>query len=175
MKYTAGILVLSDSCSKGERKDISGLLIKKILESVTARDGGAQFEIKDYSVISDDREDIEDRLFFMADALRLNLVLTTGGTGFSPRDNTPEATKAVIHRETPGISEAVRMNSMKYTDRAMLSRAVSGIRHNTLIINLPGSPKAVAESLEFIMGAIIHGLDILLKYTSDCARKPQWE
>ena len=106
-----------------------------------------------------------------ADDLGVNLVLSTGGTGFSVRDITPEATKMVIERETPGICEAIRYFSLQITKRAMLSRAVSGIRKNTLIVNLPGSPKACKEALDFVLDDIKHGIDILLGSASECARK----
>lgn len=106
----------------------------------------------------------------MSDSMNLSLILTTGGTGFSPRDITPEATKLILDRETPGISEAIRMYSMGITKRAMLSRAVSGIRKKTLIVNLPGSPKAVRESLLYISEELMHGLDILNSNDSECAR-----
>ncbi|MDR3216538.1 MAG: MogA/MoaB family molybdenum cofactor biosynthesis protein [Clostridiaceae bacterium] len=171
MKYTVGIVVLSDTCAKGGRVDRSGTLIKEILDNRRDVNGNAVFDVKEYIVISDDLQGIEKALLRLTDDLKLNLILTTGGTGFSPRDNTPEATKAVIEREAPGISEAIRANGMKYTERAMLSRAVSGIRKNTLIVNLAGSPKAVDEALTFILDTLCHGLDILLKASSDCARK----
>ena len=107
----------------------------------------------------------------LADELGVNLVLSTGGTGFSPRDITPEATKEIVERETPGISEAIRMFSLNITKRAMLSRAASGIRKKTLIVNLPGSPKACKEALDFVLEDIKHGIDILNETAKECARK----
>jgi len=124
-----------------------------------------------YEIIPDDFDMIKARLVHFADELKLHLILTTGGTGFSPRDITPEATKAVIEREAPGVCEAIRLHSLSITNRAMLSRAVCGIRAGSVILNLPGSPKAVAESLEYALDALLHGLDILTENTHDCARK----
>jgi len=164
-KYITAILTLSDKGSVGEREDKSGEVIKEILLS----DG--KYDIVSYSVISDDYEGIKEKLIELSDKENVELILTTGGTGFSKRDNTPEATMAIATRNAPGISEYMRMKSMEITPKAMLSRGVSVIRNNTLIINLPGSPKAVRENLEQILGALDHGLDILLGRDSECARK----
>ena len=123
-----------------------------------------------YELISDDFEGIKNSLIRVCDQ-NISLVLTTGGTGLSKRDNTPEATKAVIEKEVQGISEAMRYHSLQITPRAMLSRGVSGIRQNSLIINLPGSPKAVRENLEYIIPSLRHGLEILRGEASNCARK----
>ena len=114
---------------------------------------------------------IEDEFKVMCDELKVNLVLSTGGTGFSKRDITPEATKVIIEREAPGICEAIRYFSLQVTKRAMLSRAVSGIRNETLIVNLPGSPKACTEALDFVLDDIKHGIDILLGEVKECSRK----
>ncbi|WP_368260057.1 MogA/MoaB family molybdenum cofactor biosynthesis protein, partial [Clostridium paraputrificum] len=114
---------------------------------------------------------LKEEFIYLADELGVNLVLSTGGTGFSPRDITPEATKEIVERETPGISEAIRMFSLNITKRAMLSRAVSGIRKKTLIVNLPGSPKACKEALDFVLEDIKHGIDILNETAKECARK----
>ena len=162
--FTAAWITMSDKGSQGLREDESGPLIGKILT-----ENG--YDVVETILIPDDEDILKKELMRLADQRQVNLVITTGGTGFSPRDITPEATEAVCERMTPGISEAIRAYSMTKTPRAMLSRAVSGIRGKTLIINLPGSPKAVRESLEFIMSSLEHGLEILNERTSDCARK----
>lgn len=123
------------------------------------------YEISFYKIIPDERRDIEKELIYLADELKVNLILTNGGTGFAKRDVTPEATKSVIEKDVPGISEVMRMNSVKINSHAMLSRGVSGIRKDSLIINLPGSTKAAIESLEFVLPAIPHGIDILNGYS----------
>ena len=161
--FTAGILTVSDKGAAGQREDVSGRVIEEIL-------AGAGYLIENYSIVPDEKPEIEKALILMADDMNLNLVVTTGGTGFSARDITPEATKSIIERETPGISEAIRMNSLAVTPKGMLSRGISGIRGFTLIVNLPGSPKAVRESLEYILSPLEHGLDILLGEASECAR-----
>ncbi len=162
--FTAAWITMSDKGSQGLREDESGPLIGKILT-----ENG--YDVVETILIPDDEDILKKELMRLADQRQVNLVMTTGGTGFSPRDITPEATEAVCERMTPGISEAIRAYSMTKTPRAMLSSAVSGIRGKTLIINLPGSPKAVRESLEFIMSSLEHGLEILNGRTSDCARK----
>ncbi|MGI6732912.1 MAG: MogA/MoaB family molybdenum cofactor biosynthesis protein [Anaerovoracaceae bacterium] len=161
--YTAGILTVSDKGAAGEREDVSGEVIKELLQ----KEG---YQIERYCIVPDEREDIEKELLHMSDDMGLNLIITTGGTGFAPRDITPEVAKSVIERETPGISEAMRMNSLSVTPKGMLSRGVSGIRGRSLIVNLPGSPKAVRESLEYILSPLKHGLEILLGKASECAR-----
>lgn len=162
--FTAAWITLSDKGSQGLREDESGPLIGRILS-----ENG--YDVVETTMIPDDEDILKKELIRLADQRQVNLIMTTGGTGFSPRDITPEATDAVCERMTPGISEAIRAYSMTKTPRAMLSRAVSGIRGTTLIINLPGSPKAVRESMEFIMSSLKHGLEILNGRTSDCARK----
>lgn len=162
--YTVGIITSSDKGYAGEREDKSGAVIKEIVEAKS-------FEVVRYVVLPDEKEMLAKEFKHMADDLGVNLVLSTGGTGFSVRDITPEATKMVIERETPGISEAIRYFSLQITKRAMLSRAASGIRKNTLIVNLPGSPKACKEALDFVLDDIKHGIDILLGSASECARK----
>jgi len=156
------ILTASDRAAVGARDDVSGKVINEI---ITAQEG---LQVCDYVVVPDNQEQITDVLLAWCES-GIDLVLTTGGTGFGPRDRTPEATKAVIEREVPGIPEAMRVLSLQKTDRAMLSRAVAGIRKQTLIINLPGSPKAVEECLEYILPAVRHGLDILGGNVDDCA------
>ncbi|WP_055667754.1 MogA/MoaB family molybdenum cofactor biosynthesis protein [Desnuesiella massiliensis] len=161
--FTVGIITASDKGFKGEREDKSGQVIKDMVIK-------AGYTLKKYILLPDEKDLIEKELIYMCDDLKVNLVLTTGGTGFSQRDITPEATKAIIEREANGISEAIRYYSLQITPRAMLSRGVSGIRKNTLIINLPGSEKAVRESLEFIMPSIKHGIEILTGEATECGR-----
>lgn len=162
--YTVGIITSSDKGYAGEREDKSGAVIKEIVEA-------NGFVVKKYVVLPDDKEMLSKEFIHMCDDLEVNLILSTGGTGFSKRDITPEATKAVIEREAPGICEAIRWYSLQITKRAMLSRAVSGIRKNTLIVNMPGSPKACVEALEFVLDDLKHGIDILLGEAKECARK----
>lgn len=163
-KIQAAIITMSDSRSQlTEKVDESGAVIKEILEA-------NDYAVVHYELISDDFEGIKNSLIRVCDQ-NISLVLTTGGTGLSKRDNTPEATKAVIEKEVQGISEAMRYHSLQITPRAMLSRGVSGIRQNSLIINLPGSPKAVRENLEYIIPSLRHGLEILRGEASNCARK----
>ncbi len=152
---TVGVLTISDRGARGEYEDKSGPVIRAI---VTERLGA---RLVKYEIIPDEIELIRSTLINWADEAGLDLILTTGGTGFAPRDVTPEATRAVIERETPGLTEAMRAESLKVTPHAMLSRAVAGIRGHTLIINLPGSPKAVRENLETILPALPHGLELL--------------
>lgn len=162
--FRVGIITSSDKGSVGEREDKSGELIKDIV----THNG---YEVIRYIVLPDEKEELEKEMIYMSDELCVDLILTTGGTGFSKRDVTPEATLSVVNRLAPGISEAMRYYSLTITKRAMLSRGVSGIRNNTLIVNMPGSPKAVKESLEYIIDSLHHGLEILTGKASDCARK----
>lgn len=155
MTISVGILTVSDRCSRGETQDYSGPLIRQL---VTERLGA---EVKAVAVVPDEREQIASTLISWSDELDLDLILTTGGTGFAPRDITPEATRAVIDREAPGLAEAMRSEGAKATPHAMLSRAVAGIRGRTLIVNLPGSSKAVQEGLEVILPALPHAIEIL--------------
>lgn len=163
-KYKVGIVTLSDKGSRGEREDLSGPKIQELLPD-------DQYEVVSYRILPDEQAAIEKELCRLADEERCALVLTTGGTGFSMRDVTPEATLAVADRVAPGIAEAIRAYSLTITPRAMLSRAASAIRKQTLIVNLPGSPKAVEESLTYILSSLGHGLDILLGEDGECARK----
>jgi molybdenum cofactor synthesis domain-containing protein len=158
---TLAIVTLSDRSSRGEREDLSGPEIKSWAE----KNGG--FSIVTESVIPDDRDLIEKELIRLCDE-GIMLILTTGGTGFSPRDVTPEATLAVVTRVIPGFTEAIRMKSLEKTPHAMLSRAVAGIRDRSIIINLPGSPRAVREGLEVIEKAVVHGIHILNSTVTDC-------
>jgi len=158
----AAVLTMSDKGSKGEREDLTGPVIMKII-----KENG--FIVDYYKVIPDDFNTIVEELRYLSDVLKVDLILTNGGTGFSKRDVTPEATEEVIERKVPGIAEAMRLKSLQITPKAMLSRAVSGIRGDTLIINLPGSPKAAKENLEFILPAVPHGIYILTGKDSECA------
>lgn len=160
---TAAVITLSDKGSKGEREDKSGPVIVKMLEE-------ADYEIIESNILPDEQKLLENELIRLSDQRQVNLILTTGGTGFSERDRTPEATMTVATRLAPGIAEAIRAGSMKITKRAMLSRETSVIRNKTLIVNLPGSPKAVAESLELVIDQLDHGIKILLGRTGECAR-----
>ncbi len=163
-KYTVGIITASDKGSKGEREDISGRRIREILPA-------ENYEVVSYKVLPDEQEELEQEMIRLADECKCNLILTTGGTGFFMRDVTPEATLAVCDRNAPGIAEAIRAYSMTITKRAMLSRGASAIRGQSLIVNLPGSPKAVEESLTYILDSLEHGMDILLGRDGECARR----
>lgn len=161
--YKVGIITASDKGSRGEREDVSGQVI---LEMVTQ----AGYEVVSLKVVPDEREALSLEMIRLADVVGVHLILTTGGTGFSKRDVTPEATKSVVEREASGIAEAIRYNSLKITPKGMLSRGFAGIRGETLIINLPGSPKAVRESLEYILAPVFHGLQILIGDDSECGQ-----
>ncbi len=162
--FTAAVLVLSDKGASGERKDESGLKAKKMLE-------GAGYQVEELLLLPDEPKLLKVQLIRLADSRQVDLVLTSGGTGFSLRDQTPEATLAVAERNAPGIAEYIRYRSMELTSWAMLGRGVSVIRKKTLIVNLPGSPKAVEESLGFILEPLEHGLKILRGSASECARR----
>ena len=150
----AVVITISDACSLGERKDESGeALVELLIES------GAEIVARE--ILSDDLEPLTQRLISFADQAEVNLIITTGGTGFGPRDNTPEATRKAIERDAPGLAEAMRADSMKHTPMGMISRGVCGIRGNTLIVNLPGSPKAVRESFAVIKPVLPHVVDLL--------------
>jgi len=151
----AGVLTVSDRGYKAEYRDLSGPLICDLLTERL----GAVVEVE--SIVPDERAAIAETLRRWADELGLDLLLTTGGTGFAPRDVTPEATRDVIEREAPGLAEAMRAASLRITPHAMLSRAVAGIRGGTLIVNLPGSPKAVRENLETVLSALPHAIELL--------------
>ncbi|MCL4368946.1 MAG: MogA/MoaB family molybdenum cofactor biosynthesis protein [Actinobacteria bacterium] len=160
--FRVAILTVSDKGARGERVDEAGPAIREMVE-------GAGWEVISLEVVPDEIDRISEALRKLADEEHAELILTTGGTGMSPRDLTPEATRAVIDREAPGFAEAMRAASMRITPHAMLSRAVSGVRGCTLIVNLPGSPRAVRENMEVIMPAIPHGLEKLGGSSKDCA------
>lgn len=162
---TAAVITISDKGSRGERKDTSGPALVKMLDD----DG---WEVIYTKIIPDDIVEIKSELQKCSDVMKIRLILTTGGTGFSPRDITPEATKAVIERETPGLSEAMRAESMKITPMGCLSRAVAGIRGVSLIINLPGSEKAAYECFNAVRQAVNHGTDMLAGKSEDCGIIP---
>ena len=159
--FTVGILTISDKGSRGERKDKSGEVIREILSSMNVR-------IANYDIVPDEKELIVEKLIKWADEDNLDVVITTGGTGLTPRDITPEATLAVVDRVVPGFAEAMRADSLKKTPMAMLSRAVAGTRGQCLIINLPGSTKAVRECLEVILPALPHAVETLKGQAGEC-------
>lgn len=161
--YHAAVLTVSDRSFLGERPDEGGPLVAEILKN-------AGYEVVITAIVPDEQVQIEGKLREIADSGDVQLLVTTGGTGFAPRDVTPEATLAVCDRLTPGIPEAMRYASLQITPRAMLSRAQAGIRKGTLIINLPGSPKAAKENLEAVLPALSHGLEILSGRPADCAK-----
>ena len=162
--YTAAVITISDKGYRGERVDTSGPNLVEILKN-------KGFDVTYTAIIPDERAMIRDELVKCADELNIALVLTTGGTGFSPRDITPEATLEVVERLTPGIPEAMRYESLKITPKACLSRSVAGIRGRTLIINLPGSQKASQENILAVIDAVAHGMDMLYSEGSaDCAK-----
>ena len=161
--YHAAVLTVSDRSFRGERPDAGGPLVAEMLKN-------AGYEVTVTAIVPDEQAQIEEKLRQIADSGTVQLLVTTGGTGFAPRDVTPEATLTVCDRLTPGIPEAMRYASMQVTNRAMLSRAQAGIRKGTLIINLPGSPKAAKENLEAVLPALSHGLEMLSGRPADCAK-----
>lgn len=152
--YKVAVLTISDKCSKGKREDKSGKIVQELVKNLPG-------EVIKYEIIPDEPDMIKEKLKSFCDDLKVDLVLTDGGTGFTSRDFTPEATKEVIEREVPGIPEAMRTECLKFTKRAMLSRAIAGIRKKTLIVNLPGSSRGAKESLEAILEGLPHGLDMI--------------
>src|SRR5438132_4687156 len=153
-KIQAVVITVSDACAAGERKDKSGEVLVELLTEI-----GAHIVAK--VIVNDDLDPLAHKLRAYTDLKHVNLIVTTGGTGFGPRDNTPEATLQVLEREAPGLAEAMRIETLKNTSMAMISRGVCGIRSDTLIVNLPGSPKAVRESFEVIKPVLSHAIDLL--------------
>ena len=163
MKFTAAVVTVSDKCHRGERTDTSGPALVQLLTE-------KGYEVVRTAVVPDETEIIADELIFCADEARAHLILTTGGTGFSPRDVTPEATLEIVGRLTPGIPEAMRAASMQITPKGCLSRSAAGIRGRSLIINLPGSRKAATENILAVIDPVAHGLEMLLgEGSADCA------
>lgn len=161
--YTAAVITVSDKCSRGQREDTSGPNLVALLNS-------RGYDVVYTAIVPDEMEDIRRELLSCADAQGISLILTTGGTGFSPRDITPEATMTVLERLTPGIPEAMRAESMRITPKGCLSRSVAGIRGRSLIVNLPGSKKASEENILAVIDPIAHGLKMLLgEGSADCA------
>lgn len=164
MKYTAAVITVSDKGSRGEREDTSGPALAELLTE-------QGYQVVYRNIVPDEAPMIQSELIRCADEMGIALVLTTGGTGFSPRDITPEATMGVIERPTPGIPEAMRAESLRITPKGCLSRSAAGIRGRTLIINLPGSKKAALENISAVIGALEHGLDILhSEGSADCGQ-----
>lgn len=159
-----GIITVSDKGSQGEREDKAGPAIKEMVEA-------RGWQVTATTIIPDEQKVIEAKLVEYADELGVDVIFTTGGTGFAVRDVTPEATLAVIDRQAPGLAEAMRLESLKITPMAMLSRATAGIRGKTVIVNLPGSPKAVKECLAVVLPALEHGVEILQGVAGECAEK----
>lgn len=154
IQIRAVVITISDACSRGEREDASGTALVELLHGIEA-------EVVDKKIVSDDLEPLTCLLREVADRENVNLVITTGGTGFAPRDTTPEATLAVIEREAPGVAEAMRMQTLQQTPMAMISRGVCGIRSGAMIVNLPGSPKGVRESFAVIAPVLSHAISLL--------------
>lgn len=160
--FSVAVLTLSDKGARGEREDVSGKILADMLAGVSGK-------IQTYEVVPDDQKLIQEKLMFYADQLGIDVIATTGGTGVGPRDVTPEATRAVIDKEIPGMAEAMRLAGLQKTPLAMISRAIVGCRGKTLIINLPGSPKGVRENLEAILPAIPHAVEKLKGDPTECA------
>lgn len=165
MMLRVGVITASDKGSKGEREDLSGAVLKELVKEIEG-------EVVRYTILPDDQELLAQQMKEWVDEDELDLILTTGGTGFSLRDVTPEATIAIADRMVPGIAEVMRYESLKVTPKAMLSRAVAALRKRTLIINMPGSPKAVKECWAAISSALPHGIQILKGEASECATTP---
>ena len=165
--FKVAIITLSDKGYEGKREDITGTKLKGFVENI------GTFKVVDYALLSDDKQMLEEKLIDICDNSTADLVITNGGTGFSKRDNTPEATKEVIEREIPGLAEYMRMESAKITKKAILSRGVCGIRKSSIIVNLPGSPKGAVENLAFIIDVLDHGIEILRGEATECATKAE--
>ena len=161
--FKVAIVTLSDKGYEGQREDLTGPKLKEYVQS------NELYKVVSYTLIKDDSEMLQNELIRICDNNIADLVLTNGGTGFSKRDITPEATKAVLEKEIPGISEYMRMKSSEITKKAILSRGISGIRNNSIIINLPGSPKGAIENLSFVIDSLDHGIEILKGEATECA------
>jgi len=161
--YTAGVLTVSDSAARGDVRDESGPVIRHLLEQ-------HGYDVLLYKTVPDEVQDVIDILITWIDRTSLDVIVTTGGTGLSPRDITPEATKSIIERKVPGIAEAIRIKGLDSTPRAMLSRGIAGVRGKTLIINLPGSPLAVAQGMEVILPVLKHASDKIKGDTTPCLK-----
>ncbi len=162
MAYTAGVLTVSDSAAHGERIDESGPMISRLLEQ-------NNYKVVLQKIVPDEKEEIRETLIEWVDKAAVDLIFTTGGTGLTPRDITPEATRSVIRQEIPGISEAIRVKGLEFTARAMLSRGISGVRDRTLIINLPGSPEAVSQGMRIVLPIIRHALNKIRGDLTPCS------
>ena len=161
--FKAGILTASDRSHKGEREDKSGMLLKRLFQEMRA-------EVVAYDVVPDEKIPIRNMLIHMADELHCDVIFTTGGTGLAPRDITPEATREILDREVPGISEALRAAGLKHKSQAMLSRGLAGTRGRTLIVNLPGSPGAVEEAFHLLSTVLAHAVELMKGEVSDCLK-----
>ncbi len=161
--FKVAIITLSDKGYEGQREDLTGPKLKEYVQN------NELYKVVSYTLIKDDSEMLQNELIRICDNNIADLVLTNGGTGFSKRDITPEATKAILEKEIPGISEYMRMKSSEITKKAILSRGVSGIRNNSIIINLPGSPKGAIENLSFVIDSLDHGIEILKGEATECA------
>jgi len=162
--YTIGILTISDKGWRGERQDESGPAIRQSLD-------GYEAQVVQYKIVPDEKDAIAEQLKVWSDGVGVDVIITTGGTGLAPRDVTPEATLSIVEKLVPGIPEAMRLKSLKKTPTAMLSRAVAGIRGHSLIINLPGSPKAVRECMEVILPVLPHAIETLRGQSNECASR----
>jgi molybdopterin adenylyltransferase len=160
-----GILTISDKGSRGEREDLSGPAIQESLAGIA--------RVVQSDIVPDEKPQISQKLVEWADSARIDVIITTGGTGLAPRDVTPEATRAILDKEVPGIAEAMRAGSLRHTPTAMLSRGVAGMRAKCLIVNLPGSPKAVKECLEIIRPALTHAIEIMIGQVTEHAPQAQ--
>lgn len=162
--HKAGILIISDKGARGERKDLCKKAIEDIIKKIN-------IEILKYDIIPDEENIIYDKLIEYVDNFHLNIIITSGGTGIGPRDVTPEATKKAVEKEIPGMAEAMRLNTFQFAPSSLISRAVVGVRRQSIIINLPGSPKACQECLEVILNTLSHALEMVQGKKMECAKE----